>query len=73
MHKIPGAMIIIVYAFYLYLCVRNLVGDTDPVLIGLDIFCGATCLAGIALFGTLILEGRSSPRARLSPDLIHAA
>jgi hypothetical protein len=73
MNKIPSIIIIIVYFFYLYLDVRNLAGDTDPVLIGLDIFCGATCLSGIALFGALIMEGRPSPRARLSPDFIHAA
>jgi hypothetical protein len=55
---------VLVYLFYLSLGVHNLSGDTDPVLIGLDIFCGATCLGGIALFAALILEGVPSPRAR---------
>jgi hypothetical protein len=63
MNKIPGVAITLVYLFYLYLCVGDLAGDTDPVLIGLDIFCGATCLGGIALFGALTLEGKPSPRA----------
>jgi hypothetical protein len=64
MHRIPAVLIVPIYLFYLYLCVRNLFADTDPVLIGLDVFCAATCLAGIALFAALILEGNPSPRAR---------
>ena len=64
MSRIPGVVIILVYLFYLYVCVHNLLGDTDPVLIGLDIFCGATCLGGIALFVALILEGKPSSEAR---------
>jgi hypothetical protein len=60
MKRIPGALIILVYLFYLYFSVHNLFGDTDPVLIGLDLFCGATCLGGIALFVALILEGKLS-------------
>jgi hypothetical protein len=67
MNRIPGVLIILIYLFYLYLCVRNLFGDTDPVLIGLDVFCGATCLAGIALFVALI--SKPSPVARLSQHL----
>ena len=67
MIRIPGVLIILIYLFYLYLCVHNLFGDTDPVLIGLDIFCGATCLSGIALFVALI--SKPSPVARLSQDL----
>jgi hypothetical protein len=73
MNKIPSAIIILVYFLYLYLGVRDLAGDTDPVLIGLDIFCGATCLGGIALFGALTLEGRPSPRAWPSHNLSPAA
>jgi hypothetical protein len=64
MSRIPSVAIILVYLFYLYVCVHNLFGDTDPVLIGLDIFCGATCLGGIALFVALILEGKPSLEAR---------
>ncbi len=64
MKSIPGVVMILVYLFYLYLCAQNLFGDTDPALIGLDIFCGATCLGGIALFVALILEGKPSSRAR---------
>jgi hypothetical protein len=64
MSRIPAVVIILVYLFYLYVCVHNLLGDTDSVLIGLDIFCGATCLGGIALFVALILEGMPSPLAR---------
>jgi hypothetical protein len=64
MKGIPGVVIILVYLFYLSLCVHNLSGDTDPVLIGLDILCGATCLGGIALFVALILKGIPSPLAR---------
>jgi hypothetical protein len=73
MNKIPSVLIILIYFFYLYLCVHNLLGDTDPVLLGLDIFCGATCLSGIALFLALILEGRPSPLARPSQHLSPAA
>jgi hypothetical protein len=62
-------MIIPIYLFYLYLCVHNIIGDTDPVLIGLDIFCGATCLGGIALFAAWILEAKPSPLARPSQIL----
>ena len=69
MNKIPSAMIALIYLFYLYLCVHNFLGDTDPVLIGLDMFCGATCLGGIALFLALILEGKPSPLARSSQHL----
>jgi hypothetical protein len=58
MKRIPGVLMVLVYVFYLYLCVHNLFGDTDPVLIGLDIFCGAACLGGIVLFVALILEGK---------------
>jgi hypothetical protein len=66
MSLIPNVLIIIVYLCYLYLGVHNLFGDTDPVLIGLDLFCGATCLGGIALFAALMLEGKS-PLARHYP------
>jgi hypothetical protein len=58
MNRIPSVLMVLVYVFYLYLCAHNLLGDTDPVLIGLDIFCGAACLGGIALFVGLILEGK---------------
>jgi hypothetical protein len=64
MSRIPGVAIILVYLFYLYVCVHNLSRDADPVLIGLDIFCGATCLGGIALFVALVLEGMPNPLAR---------
>jgi hypothetical protein len=67
MSLIPNVLIIIVYLCYLYLSAHNLFGDTDPVLTGLDLFCGATCLGGIALFAALILEGKSSPLARRHP------
>jgi hypothetical protein len=73
MNRIPGVVIILVYLFYLYLCVHNLFGDTDRVLIGLDIFCGATCLGGIALFVAVILESKPSPAPRLSQNLSSAA
>jgi hypothetical protein len=73
MNKIPGFVITLVYLFYLYLCAGDLAGDTDPFMIGLDIFCGATCLGGIALFGALTLEGKSSPRAWVSQSLSPAA
>ena len=73
MNKIPSVVIFLVYLFYLYLCVGDLGGDTDPVMIGLDIFCGATCIGGIALFGALTLEGKTSPRAWLSQNLSPAA
>ena len=69
MHRIPGVLIVLVYFSYLYLCVRNLSADTDPVMVGLDIFCGATCLVGIALFAALIFEGKPSTRARPSQNL----
>jgi hypothetical protein len=69
MNRIPGVLIVLIYLFYLYLCVHNLFGDTDPVMIGLDIFCGATCLGGIALFAALILEGRPSMLTRPSQHL----
>ncbi len=61
MSRTPGVLMVLGYLFYLYLCAHNLFGDTDPVLIGLDIFCGAACLGGIALFVALILEGIPSP------------
>jgi hypothetical protein len=67
MNRIPSVLIIPVYLFYLYLCVHHLFGDTDPVLIGLDIFCGATCLGGIALFVALELERKPSRLARQYP------
>jgi hypothetical protein len=73
MNRIPDVVIILVCFFYLYLCVHNLFGDTDPVLIGLDIFCGATCLGGIALFVALILESKPSPAPRPSQNLSPAA
>lgn len=60
MNRIPGVLISLVYLFYLYVGVHNLVGDADPVLIGLDVFCGATCLGGLAFFAALILEGKST-------------
>jgi hypothetical protein len=65
MNRIPSVVIILVYLFYLYLCVHNLFHDSDPVLIGLNVFCGATCLGGITLFVALILESR--PRRALRP------
>jgi hypothetical protein len=64
MKRIPSAVIILVYLLYLYLCIHNLFGDTDPVLIGMDIFCGATCLGGVALFVALILESKPSSVTR---------
>jgi|HubBroStandDraft_6_1064221.scaffolds.fasta_scaffold1455729_1 hypothetical protein len=67
MKRIPSVVINLIYLFYLYLCLRNLFGDTDPVMIGLDIFCGATCLAGIALFAALALDRKPSPLARHYP------
>jgi hypothetical protein len=63
MRKIPGVLMILGYLFYLYVGVPDLLRDTDPVLIGLDIFCGVTCVGGIALFVALILEGLPSPLA----------
>lgn len=60
MNRIPGVLMVLVYLFYLNLCLHNLFGDTDPVLIGLDIFCAATCLGGVALFVGLILEGKTA-------------
>jgi hypothetical protein len=71
-HITVGTVLTSIYLFYLYVCVRNLFGDTDPVLVGLDIFCGATCLGGIALFVGLISEGKPSPLARPSQTLSHA-
>ena len=64
MRKIPGVLMILGYLFYLHVGVPDLIRDTDPVLIGLDIFCAVTCVGGIALFVALILEGLPSPLAR---------
>ena len=64
MNRIPGVLMVLVYAFYLYLCVHNLSGDTDPVLIGLDIFCGAACLGGIVVFVALVLVANQQTRTR---------